>query len=268
MYSLYTSSAHNILALTSKTNHRIQWKNEKGDWFQFRCDSASIQKKWHDAMLQIQKNCLELRTQNQKNLSGSPTLFAFTVRKPLNEQHNGDTMDVTENGRNIKSSRFEQHFFCADNDQYLEGWKKCITEQIAHCEDEHVLKRTRQQSQYLRKQLLSKLNLHETTGSSGSSALDVLNERTSKIFSFEKRSFSAKQSLSHKSKSHSPSVTMESIDAFECDSEEIDEQVQELMDQLRIPSHARPKMLSLDKKHKIKMLQQHALKLQRNKKGK
>merc|ERR1712228_1002805 len=111
--------------ILESNNNLIQWKNEKNEWYQFRCDSASIQKKWHLEMLQIQKKCIKLRTENQNNLSRSPTLFAFIVRKPCNEQPN-QSNDATENNRNIKSNQFEQHFFCADNDQYLEGWKKCI----------------------------------------------------------------------------------------------------------------------------------------------
>merc|ERR1712129_265766 len=166
-------------------NNLIQWKNEKGEWYQFRCDSKSIQTKWHLEMKNIQKHCLQLRKQNETNINNSPTLFAFTVRKPL-------PLTTTNE---IKSNRLEEHFFCADNDHYLEGWKKCIIEQIAHCTDDHVIKRTRQQSQYLRKQLLSKLDLNN----SDDSALETLHERSPKIF---KRSKNSKKSLSKHSMSH------------------------------------------------------------------
>ncbi len=112
----------------SKThkNNGIQWRNPStNEWFQFRCDSPSIQSRWFTEMEYIRQNCDKFRLHSAVD-SKEPTLFAFIVRKS-NTNTEGGITDIND----IKSNRFCEHFFCADNEQFLEGWKKCIIEQIA-----------------------------------------------------------------------------------------------------------------------------------------
>ena len=113
----------------------ISWKTEKGEWFQFRCDSPSLQSKWLKKLKSVQKHCLALRRQNglQNDKRPEPTLFAFKVRKPLDITADDVILDVedqTEIQRGIKSNQFEEHYFCTTNFKKLEQWKMTITQQI------------------------------------------------------------------------------------------------------------------------------------------
>eukprot|EP01083_Nonionella_stella_P029924 82209_1 len=82
-----------------------------GDRVYFRCDSPSIQVKWHQEMKEIQANCMQIRYQYEQNklLHKEPTLFAFCV-----DNNDG-----------------KQHCFCAPDHTYLAAWHKCISEQIS-----------------------------------------------------------------------------------------------------------------------------------------
>eukprot|EP01083_Nonionella_stella_P043405 117082_1 len=236
------------------SHNTIQWKSDRGEWFQFRCDSPSIQTKWHKSMLNVQRHCMLIRRENElKNtLNKEPTLFAFTVRKlrSINNTHDKD----------IRSNRFEQHYFCADSEQYLEGWKKCITEQIAHCEkinDAPPQHRRRQQSIYLRTKLYTN---NAGTPDEDDHEDDLYeDERTHSISTRTVSMYSVVSKLYQKGKE-------DDEDYEECSDIQIDERMEQLMNALNIPKHARKNMLSLNKKQKIKMLQQHRIKQQRKQK--
>ena len=107
-----------------------------------------VQHKWWSnarKMEYIQKNCQKFRLHSAIN-SKEPTLFAFIVRKM-----NVNLSEIT--GINdIKSNRYSEHYFCADNEQFLEGWKKCIIEQIAHSNNGDTRKNSTE-SQFLRNKL-------------------------------------------------------------------------------------------------------------------
>ncbi len=115
--------------------------------------------------------------------------------------------------------------------KHTEQWTKGLIEQIAASND---VTRSRNQSKVLREEL-EKHNRKRTHKGS-----DVSSENKLTVFSAKRH----KQSMNND----------------EC----IDEYYENISDAeiiaLKIPKHARSKMLSLDRKQKIKMLQQQALK--------
>lgn len=211
-------------------------------------------------MTEVQKNCGKLRRAIKGNsaLNSEPTLWAFTIRKPLNVNDTNNDDDGTENNRAIKSNRFEQHYFCADNDQYLEGWKKCIIEQI-HTDDAAEKRHSRQQSIALRGHLTN-IRKRSQNGSDSLREATLANMTPTPA----RLQSNASNFEGYSTKRHNTSFdyvdTEKKQDLDSVSDGEINEKMHELMDALKIPKNARPKMLLLDKKQKIKMLQQHALK--------
>eukprot|EP01084_Bolivina_argentea_P225437 380953_1 len=232
-------------------HHGISWKNDKNDWFQFRCDNESIQQKWHEEMLKIQKNCVKIRMANAQNNNKEPTLFAFMIRKPIISASN---ILKEDEDNDMKSSKmYEEHCFCADSFEKLEQWRKVLIEQIAASND--VKTRSRNQSKVLREELEKHKRRKKTHKSSDVSSDNKLTRYKESIADTLSSGFSAKR---HKQSMNDD----EYIDEYyeNISDTEINDKMNELMNKLKIPKNARGKMLSLDRTQKIKMLQQHALK--------
>ena len=223
-------------------HHAIRWKDDKGELLQFRCDSASVQATWKAQLAAVQATCLKLRVADQmsKTHCMEPTLFAFTVRKPkriqmLSESEKADAK--------AEGDAFEWHFFCADNVRVLEAWKMSIAEQIHLSSD---ASRTHQESEYLRRKLKQNKHLggdknnkrHVSTMGAPIGTSERKSHRKSS-FNFDFNKYPDLENLG---------------DA------EVERRMVQLMDKLKIPEHARSKLLSLEYGHKVKMLEQHAIK--------